>query len=184
MFSNTFYDDFYIDFQVKIDTLFLGQDYIPTKKYFSITYDVSNYTVEDKSKLYIARLIGAKKYPVYEATTKKGDILSTSTRNLGTFTLARDNVKPSIAPINFKNNQWISDFRYLKIKISDPQTDISKYRATINDKWILTEYDYKTKTLTYDFNDAVSTETKNNLKVIVTDNVGNSTTFEATLYRK
>ena len=46
------------------------------------------------------------------------------------------------------------------------------------------EYNYKNKTLTHDFNDAVVTETKNKLKVIVTDNVGNSTTFETTFFRK
>jgi hypothetical protein len=46
------------------------------------------------------------------------------------------------------------------------------------------EYDYKTNTLTYDFNDNTAIETKNNLKVIVTDNVGNSATFEALFYRK
>jgi hypothetical protein len=38
--------------------------------------------------------------------------------------------------------------------------------------------------LTFDFNDNVVTDTKNELKVIVTDNVGNSTTFEATFFRK
>jgi hypothetical protein len=38
--------------------------------------------------------------------------------------------------------------------------------------------------LTYDFDDKVITETENNLKVIVTDNVGNSSTFEATFFRK
>lgn len=46
------------------------------------------------------------------------------------------------------------------------------------------EYDYKKNTLTYDFNDRINTETENNLKVIVTDNVGNSTTFESTFFRK
>ena len=128
--------------------------------------------------------MGAKKYPVYEGATKKGNILSCTTRNLGTFALAIDNTKPSIAPINFKKDQWISNYRYLKIRISDNQSDISSYRATINDKWILMEYDYKTNTLTYDFNDGVGSETKNNLKVIVVDNVGNSATFESTFYRK
>ena len=46
------------------------------------------------------------------------------------------------------------------------------------------EYDYKKNTLVYDFNDEVISDTKNNLKLIVTDNVGNSSTFEATFYRK
>lgn len=184
IFPDTFYDDYYLDFKVKNDTLFLEKDVVPLKRTFNISYDITNYSDADKSKLYIARLIGTKKYPVYENTKRKGNVLTSSIKNLGTFALARDNVKPNIMPLNFKNNQWISNFRYLKIKISDAQTDISNFRATINDKWILMEYDYKTKTLTYDFNDAVSNETKNNLKVIVTDNVGNSATFEATFYRK
>ena len=46
------------------------------------------------------------------------------------------------------------------------------------------EYDYKKGTLIHDFNDSIITETKNNLKVIVTDNVGNSSTFEVIFYRK
>ena len=70
------------------------------------------------------------------------------------------------------------------MKIDDEGSGISNYRATVNGKWILMEYDYKTKTLTYDFNDGIITETKNNLKVIVTDNVGNNSTFETTFYRK
>jgi hypothetical protein len=48
----------------------------------------------------------------------------------------------------------------------------------------LMEYEYKNKTLTYHFSDNVISETENNLKLIVTDNVGNSSKFEATFYRK
>jgi hypothetical protein len=184
IFPDTFYEDYYLDFKVRNDTLYLEEDTVPLKKYFNISYDVSHYSDADKSKLYIARLVGSKKQPVYVGATRKGNLLTATSRTLGTFGLAMDKIKPTITPVNFKNNQWISDFRYLKVKISDAQTDISNFRATINDKWILMEYDYKTKTLTYDFNDGVSTETKNNLKVVVTDNAGNSNTYEATFYRK
>ena len=45
------------------------------KKSFTITYDVSNYTNEDKNKLYIARLIGYNNYPSYTYTKRKGDVL-------------------------------------------------------------------------------------------------------------
>ena len=72
----------------------------------------------------------------------------------------------------------------LKVTISDDLSGISNYRATINGKWILMEYEYKKNMLTYDFADAVSSDTENKLKVIVTDNVGNSSTFEATFFRK
>ena len=46
------------------------------------------------------------------------------------------------------------------------------------------EYEYKNNTITHDFSDDVVTETENLLKVIVTDNVGNSKTYEATFFRK
>ena len=46
------------------------------------------------------------------------------------------------------------------------------------------EYDTKTKLLTYDFEDYSTKEIKNNLKIIVTDNVGNSSTLETVFYRK
>ncbi|MFI1743157.1 M23 family metallopeptidase [Thalassobellus sediminis] len=183
-YKDTFYDDFYLDFDVKNDTLTLHKNTIAAKKSFNITFDISKYNEEDKQKLYIARLVGYKKYPTYSTTKRKENLLTTNTKILGTYTLARDTIKPTITPINFKNGQWLSKYRYLKIKINDTGSGISNYRATVNGKWILMEYDYKTKTLTHDFNDNVITDTKNNLKVILTDNVGNNSTFEALFYRK
>lgn len=182
--KNTFYDDFYLDFKVKNDTLFLHEDIIPTKKNFQISFDVSSYSDADKRKLYIAKLIGHNKFPAYSKTKRKDNVLTTYSRTLGTFALATDTENPTITPINFKKGQWLSNFRFLKIKIDDSLSGISNYRATVNGKWILMEYDYKTKTLTHDFNDGLISETKNNLKLIVTDNVGNSATFESMFYRK
>ena len=183
-YPDTFYENFYIDFDVRNDTLTLHEDIEPTRKNFTINYDISNYRDVDKNKLYIARLVGYKKYPLYSSTRRNGNILSTSTKTLGTYALATDTVSPTISAINFKDGQWLSNYRFLKIKIADALSGISNYRATVNGKWILMEYDYKTDTLTYDFNDNTIGEGKNNLKVIVTDNVGNSTTFESVFYRK
>ncbi|WP_299549601.1 M23 family metallopeptidase [Seonamhaeicola sp.] len=183
-YKDTFYEDFYLNFEVDNDTLTLHKNVKAAKKNFSITYDISNYSDKDKSKLYIARLVGYKKYPAYTSTKRKGNLLTAYTKSLGTFALATDTLKPTISPRNFKNGQWLSKYRYLKVKIDDEPSGVSNYRATVNGKWILMEYDYKTKTLTHDFNDGVVTDTKNNLKVIVTDNVGNNSTFEALFYRK
>lgn len=183
-YKDTFYKDFYMDFEVSNDTLFLHDDILPTQKNFNVSFDVSHYNDTDKTKLFIARLVGRKNYPSYSTTKRKGDTLTTSTKYLGKYALTRDNTPPTIKPVNFKNKQWLSNFRYLKIKISDNLSGISNYRATINGKFILMEYEYKTNTLTYDFNDGNFTEINNNLKVIVTDNVGNNSTFEALFYRK
>lgn len=181
---NTFYEDFNIDFSVRSDTLRLHKDVIPLMNYYSIQYDISNYADDDKQQLFIAQLYGYYQRPSYINTKRIGDKLSASTKTLGTFTLARDILNPSIKPVNFKDKQWLSKSSSLVLKISDDLSGISNFRATINGKWILMEYEYKRNTLTYDFGDAINTDTENNFKLIVTDNVGNSTTFEATFYRK
>ncbi|SDI50513.1 M23 family metallopeptidase [Winogradskyella thalassocola] len=183
-YPNTVYDDSYIDFKVSSDTLFLGDDNIAMQKNFYINYDLSNYKAEHQDKLYVARFYGNYWKPYYVSTSRKGNILTASSKALGTYALSTDMDPPTITPINFHDKKWISNYRYLKVKIDDKLTGISKYRATVNGKWILMEYDYKTDTLIHDFNDNIVKDTKNELKIIVTDNVGNSSTFEATFFRK
>ena len=183
--SQTFYDDFYIDFKVNNDTLTLHKPTVSAQKYFTINYDVSNYTDEDKDKLFIARLVGYyKNYLAYTHTTRKGNILSARSKILGTYVLGVDTELPEITPVNFQDGKWLSKYRYLKVKLKDDISGIKNYRATVNGKWILMEYDAKKNILTHDFNDNIITDTKNNLKIIVTDNVGNSSTFETTFFRK
>ncbi len=183
-YPDTFYEDFYIDFSVRNDTLRLHQDVIPLMKSFSVQFDISNYANEDKDKLFIAQLYGYYQRPSYLRTKRLGDKLSASTKTLGTFTLATDSISPNVAASNFRDGQWLSNFNELKVKISDDLSGISDYRATLNGKWILMEYEYKKNTLTYNFEDNISNETENNFKLIVTDNVGNSSTFETTFFRK
>ena len=183
-YPDTVYEDILIDFETSGDTIKLHKDTVPLQKNFIVNYDISAYKDIDKSKLFIARLYGYYKKPSYVNTIRKGDTLSARSKTLGLYTLATDTIAPKIKPVNFTNKKWLSKYRYLKLKISDDLSGISKYRATVNGKWILMEYDYKTNTLVHDFNDTIVTDTENNLKIIVTDNVGNSSTFEATFFRK
>ena len=183
IYPNTFYDDFPTDFEVKSDTVFINEDVYPMQKSMSIAYDVSQYDEQDKKQLYVAELVGYYKKPYYTSTKHEGNKIIGLTKYLGTYALVKDSVPPSITPNNFDDGKWLSKYRYLQLKVDDKESGISSYRATVNGKWILMEYDYKKKMLTYDFNDG-RTSTENKLKVIVTDNVGNSTTFEATFFRK
>jgi len=86
--------------------------------------------------------------------------------------------------VNFRDGQWISNNSDLKVKIADDLSGIKSYRATVNGKFILMEYEYKRNLLTHDFADGVVTDTENHLKIEVVDNVGNTTIFESTFFRK
>jgi hypothetical protein len=177
------YESAFLDLQQNADTVKIHSDIIPLHKNMIITYDASAKKDDNLKQYYIGRVTdwGA----VYHVNTRrKGNILSASTRTLGTYAISKDDVDPTIKPINFKNKQWISKNKTLKLKIADADTGVDAYRATVNGKFILMEYDYKTGILTHDFDDGVVTDTENELKVIVTDNVGNSATFEATFFRK
>jgi hypothetical protein len=95
-----------------------------------------------------------------------------------------DTTPPLIKAANFNEGKWITKNSTLKMKIVDDMSGVSSYRATVNGKYILMEYNYKTDVLTYDFNDNVTIDGENNFKLNVIDNVGNSSTFETTFFRK
>lgn len=181
--SDALYEDTYLDIDVKGDTLHFHKDVVPIHKNITITVDASNYASADIDNLYVGRL-NYRGDPYYNTTYRKGDKLSARTRTFGSYVLVSDTTPPTIKAVNFDDNKWISKNKTLQLKIEDDLSGISSYRATVNGKFILMEYNYKTDVLTYDFDDAVISDSENNLKVIVVDNVGNSATFEATFFRK
>ena len=181
--KNALYQGSYLNIKTSGDTLHLHTDNIPVHKNISISMDISNYNTLDKNKLYIARQ-AYKNTSYYTTTRREKNILTAKTRILGSYTLFMDTIAPTIKAANFTDGKWISNNKTLKIKIEDSHSGISSYRATLNGRFILMEYNYKKDVLTYDFNDNIITDTKNNLRLIVTDNVGNSTTFEAIFFRK
>jgi len=181
--NGSLYEDTYLEIEAIGDTLHLHKDLVPIHKNITITVDASNYKPEDLKKLYLGR-INYKGAPYYNATEIDGTKLSSEIRTFGSYCLAHDITPPKIRPLNFKEGQWISNNNTLQLRIEDNESGIKSYRATINGKFVLMEYEYKKDRLEYDFNDAIVTDTENKIELIVVDNVGNSTTFEATFFRK
>ncbi len=181
--ADALYEDTFLNIEARGDTLIFHEDNIPIHKNISITADASNYKKEDLDKVYLGRL-NYKGDPYYNTTYRKGNTLTAKTRTFGTFTMVVDDTPPTIRPVNFTDGKWISSNKTLKVKIEDDLSGIGSYRATINGKFILMEYNYKKDVLTYDFDDNIISEAENNLKVNVVDNAGNSATFEATFFRK
>ncbi len=181
--ANTFYKDFYIDLKKGNDTVKIHNNRIAAHRNFTITFDVSKYTSKEKQQLFIARL-NSKLKPSHTTTYKRSNTFTARTKNLGTYILAKDTVAPVITPKNFKEKQWLNNYNYLSLEIVDDLSGISTYNAYLNGEWILMSYEYKTNTITYDFDDKILDKKECNLKIIVTDNVGNTTTYKSTFYRK
>ncbi len=181
--ANTFYEDFYIHLEKGQDTVTIHDNTVPAHRNFTITFDTSRYSREEQSKLFIARL-NDRLQPSYTSTYKRGSTLTTRTRKLGTYTLVKDTVAPSVWARNFKEKQWLTNYRYLRLHVSDDLSGIDSYTARLNGEWILMEYEPKTNSLTYNFDDRILDKTACELEVVVKDNVGNTITFNSNFYRK
>ncbi|MDO1514193.1 M23 family metallopeptidase [Maribacter confluentis] len=181
--ANTFYEDFYIDLKKGADTVTIHSNTVPAHRNFTITFDASKYPKETHKQLFIARL-NDKLQPNFTNTYKRGDLFTARTRNLGTYTIAQDTTPPTIRTKNFKEKQWLNNYKYLSVSIADDLSGIDSYTATLNGEWILMEYEPKRNTLTYNFDDKIADQTQCVLKVTVTDNVGNVSTLTTSFYRK
>lgn len=181
--KNTFYKDFYLDFEVENEVAKVHKPVVPLDRNYTLTFDVSNLSELQKKHLFIAS-INKNGNVSYENTIIKETTCYTTTKKLGNFKLAFDEVPPTIRLDNFNNKQWMSNYNFLKVKIKDNESGINSYRGEIDGEWILMEYDVKNGTLTYDFNDKSFSKAKHQLKITVTDNVGNSSTLNAVFFRK
>ena len=181
--KNTFYKDLFLNFSVNDRIATIHKPIIPLDKKFTITFDSIMYKRSEVNQIYIANM-NNKKYPYYMDTRKKSDKIFTTTKTLGKYGLLIDNQFPKIYNSNFKDNDWMSRLRYLTIKISDSQSGIKSYEASIDNEWILMEYDVKKKKLSYDFRDKKLVGSKHIFKLVVSDNVGNTNTYKSAFYRK
>jgi len=182
--KNAFYEDFYFDYSYKNGVAKLHNNTVPVHKKFSLSFDVSKYPENEIKYMYIAR---KNKYGklYYVATKHKDHRLTTSSiKDLGEYILNSDKDKPKITPIGFKENQSLNKSSYLQVKISDKGSGIKSYRGEIDGKWVLMEYKPKKGRLIYNFNNNQLSGTNHTLKIIVKDNVNNSTTFTSTFNRK
>ena len=179
--ANTFYDDFYMNFNVKNGTLKLHEDIVPAFSNFSITFDDSISPQKDREKMFIG-LIKEKKINYYNTKRYKNSF-TIYTKYLGEYKLIKDGKPPKIKSDKHIGGKWISNLNELKFMISDELSGIKSYDGYLNGKWILLEYEPKTKKLIHRFSDSIVAEGKNDLKLVITDNVGNSTIFETQFFR-
>lgn len=181
--KNSFYKDVFLDFSIDGSIAKIHDPIFPLRKRFTLTFDTSHLSEQQQKDVYIAD-VTKEKYPRYVSTKKKKDKVYSNLRSLGSYTLKFDTEKPTISFVNFKNDQWISALPTLKVKIKDSDSGIKDWKASIDGKWILMEYNHKKGILTYDFSDIPLKHGKHRFEIAVSDKVGNIKKVSAIFFRK
>ena len=177
--KETFYNNLFIKKNSSIDTLNLGSDTVPLLKSFKIKFKKPNY----KNSYIGIQNEKSSKLSFVSSTIKEDSIIAFSKR-LGKYIVSRDTINPTITPLGFNKNDWISNLDYLKFQVRHTQSGIKNDRDTINYNFVLIEPFYKKGVIRYDFKDNIINKSKNVFKIEVSDNVGNTSVFETIFYRK
>lgn len=139
-------------------------------------------TVPDNlaSKSYICKL-NKKGKPNYVGGKYKDGKISVKTRLFGNFTVAIDTINPVVKGLNIYPGKTMKSST-LKMTIKDGESGIKTYSATINDEWVLMEYEPKSNKLTHYFKKDLKAG-KHVFKLVVYDSVNNATEYKAVFYR-
>lgn len=179
--AGTFYDNFNMNFDVRNDTLYLHDDTVPVHSNFTITIEDKKFTIAQREKVYIGAINGSR--ISYIPTYRKDNVFTAKTKTLGKFALVLDTIPPVISIAKSIEGKWLSNVNSIQFSIGDVLSGIKSYNGYLNGNWALFEYDNKTRKITHNFSDGIVAEGANELKLIVIDNLGNSTTFETRFFR-
>ena len=108
--------------------------------------------------------------------------LKASARTFGDYYIRIDSVPPVIHPLNIKNGSNMAKMQRIAFKIGDNMSGIRTYSGKIDGKWVLMEWDYKTKVLSYKIDKDLASG-KHIFDLTVTDNKDNISQFSAYFYK-
>lgn len=187
--KDAFYESTNLNFKYKLDTLIIEKFTKAPKKGLNLEF----FLPKNLDSVYLRQTCigklninkkGKKDKIKYVFGNQKDNLIYAKSISGGKYFLTKDTISPSIKPINFRNEKWVTNLSTLRIKVDDEFSGIKKYRASINGKWILMEHEPKRKLLFFEFDDLKFSKTELKLNLNVEDMVGNVNEFEATIYRK
>lgn len=155
---------------------------VPVLSYYTISIDPSGIPADKLSKLVIKREYkqsGVWKSNFTAADYKNGKAVA-KVRDFGVFSVVVDDTNPVITPVNIKENaKFTGNNAIIRFTIRDSQSGIKDFSARIDGKWILTNYDAKTNSLTINLSREGITNGKHQLELKVTDEKDNTATYSA-----
>lgn len=186
--QNSFYQTVGFHVNLEGDTLTVETEDAPQKKGFELDYKYPALDSLGLKQMCLAKFISGKGKKKdrwgFVSTVKRDSALFTKFAYPGKYIFTRDSISPSVTPKNFREEQWVSNYKYLELEIEDDFSGIAHYEAYINGAWILMEHEPKNNTLTFDFEDLNTDQARLEFKLEVTDQVGNTTHYTTHLFRK
>jgi len=181
--AKALYEDTYLQFNEFLNGFEVMPPTVPLRKNMTVHYSMEKIPGNKKKYAYLARVNPRNRKAYFASAIKKQDSLVLKTRSLGKYFIKYDSIPPVIEKINIPNGKWISNYRFLRFRVRD-NVGVQSVKAYIDGKWILTEWDYKTGKVFYDFKDLLFEGSRHELKIIVTDKLGNRTEKKLIFYRK
>lgn len=122
---------------------------------------------------------------IFSATGKYVDgWVEGNIRTLGNYAIALDSVAPKIVSLTIADKKPLNGINTLKFKLTDNLSGIETVRGTIDNQWVLFEYDLKNNLISYTFDKKRFQFGKNHqLKLEVTDYKSNTSTYKANFFK-
>lgn len=103
-------------------------------------------------------------------------------RSFGNFFIAIDTVPPNITPLNIHQGKNMAGISKMNFRISDALSGIKSFNGYINGQWVLMEFDAKTASLWYTFDEKTG-KGKHTFELIVADMKDNVKRYAIEFYR-
>jgi hypothetical protein len=126
------------------------------------------------------KLCWVKKGGAYQKTYWENNMLVCKPNAFGEYYVDADTIKPSIKTQSFKKNKLKG--QHVVFEIKDNLSGIKTYNGYIDGKWELFEYDAKNNLLCFLHTEKL-TPGKHSIKLVVIDDVGNSSTYYKTFIK-
>jgi murein DD-endopeptidase MepM/ murein hydrolase activator NlpD len=122
-----------------------GEDAIPLQERYDIRIKAPEMGANFNYQKLAVIHIDDKNRVNYEGGYYVNGWVEVSPKTFGKFTLSVDTIPPKINPLDFKEGQDISRYSTLELSIEDDLAGILEFKAYINGKWVLMNFDKRKK---------------------------------------
>jgi len=119
---------------------------------------------------------------VCEPSIYEDGYVKSNVRTFGDYFIKVDTNPPVIRALNIREGVNMAKMQRIALKIGDNMSGVKTYAGTIDGQWVLMEWDYKTRVLSYKFDGSIAPG-KHRFELTVTDNKDNAAHFSANFYR-